>query len=499
MSLLLGIDIGTSSAKAVLFDSQTGSTVATAGREYPILRPAPDRAEQRPEDWWAASVEVTRRVLADAGGRAVAAISLTGQMHGVVLVDAHGIPLGDAIIWNDQRSVEQVGALVEPFGGERFTALAGTLPATGFMGASLLWLKQHLPGQLEQASAALFPKDYVRYRLTGEIAVEPSDAASSALFDVGAGVWSDAIIGAVGLPRSIFPSLIPSSALAGALTGTAASALGLREGLPVIAGCADQPAQALANGIIDPGRVSITIGSGGQVFSPLLSATRTDPRLHVFNHAVPERWYALGATLSAGLSLRWLRALMGMAGQPDAYALFSHEAGQTAPGANGLLFLPYLTGERTPHLDPLARGAFIGLTAYHERRHLVRAVMEGVAFSLREALELTLALGGQAETIIAAGGGMESEVWRGIVADVTGVPLRRTLQTEATAVGAALLAGIGTGVYRDARHASQVTARYDRVTEPNPANRRLYDMLYEQFSTLYPTLRTDFHHLSKLN
>lgn len=499
MSLLLGIDIGTSSAKAVLFDSETGSTLATAGREYPILRPAPDRAEQRPEDWWAASVEVTRRVLADADGRDVAAISLTGQMHGVVLLDSHGIPLGDAIIWNDQRSVEEVRALVESVGWEHFTAITGTLPATGFMGASLLWLKAHLPGRLEQASAALFPKDYVRYRLTGEIAVEPSDAASSALFDVGAGVWSNAIIDAVGLPRSIFPRIIPSSALAGALTEAAAAALGMREGLPVIAGCGDQPAQALANGIIDPGRVSITVGSGGQVFNPLLSAARTDPRLHVFTHAVPERWYALGATLSAGLSLRWLRALLGMASQPDAYALFSHEAGQTAPGANGLIFLPHLTGERTPHLDPLARGAFIGLTAYHERRHLVRAVMEGVAFSLRQALELTLALGGQAEMIIAAGGGMESEVWRGIMADVTGVPLRRTLQTEATAVGAALLAGIGTGVYSDVRHASQVTARYDRVTEPNPANRRIYDELYAQFLSLYPSLRADFHHLSKLN
>ena len=499
MSLLLGIDIGTSSAKAILFDSETGATAAAAGREYPILRPAPDRAEQRPEDWWAASVEVARRVLADADGRAIAAISLTGQMHGLVLLDAHGIPLGDAIIWNDQRAVEQVRELVEPFGGERFTAIAGTLPAAGFMGASLLWIKRHLPGRLEQTSAVLFPKDYVRYRLTGEIAAEPSDAASSALFDVNAGVWSDAIIGAVGLPRAIFPPIIPSSALVGGLTKTAAAALGLREGLPVIAGCGDQPAQALANGILDPGRVSITVGSGGQVFSPLLSAARTDPRLHVFNHAVPERWYALGATLSAGLSLRWLRALMGMASQPDAYARFSHEAGQTPPGANGLIFLPHLTGERTPHLDPLARGAFIGLTAYHERRHLARAVMEGVAFSLRQALELTLVLGGQAGMIIAAGGGMESDVWRGILADVVGVPLQRALLTETTGVGAALLAGIGIGIYRDAHHASQLTARFDCVTEPNPANRAVYNELYAQFLSLYPALRADFHRLSKLN
>jgi xylulokinase len=498
MTLLLGIDIGTSSAKAVLFDVDTASIVATAGREYPIHRPAPDRAEQNPEDWWSAAIDVTRRALAAAGRADIAAISLCGQMHGGALLDGAGMPLGDAIIWADQRSAAQVSALVAPLGAERFTAIAGTMPAVGFLGATLLWLKQHHPERLDQARAVLFPKDYVRYRLTGEIATDVSDAAASALFDVRAGAWSSAIIDGAGLPASIFPAPLASTAQAGSLTRAAADALGLSVGIPVIAGCADQPAQAVANGLIAPGRASVTVGSGGQVCNPIASADQTDPRLHVFNHAAPNMWYVLGATLSAGLSLRWLRGITGLSGD-DAYITFSTEAAAVPAGANGLIFLPHLAGERTPHMDAHARGAFIGLSAYHTRGHLARAVMEGVAFSLRAALQISLDLGGAADMIIAAGGAMESAVWRGIVADVLGLPLRRTLLTETTGVGAALLAGVGAGVYPDLATASARTARYDDVTLPDAARAAFYNDLYGQYLGLYPKLQSDFHRLATLN
>lgn len=499
MALLLGIDIGTSSAKAVLFDPDTSSVIAAAGREYDILRPLPDRSEQHPEAWWGATVGAARAVLAHANGRTVAGIGLCGQMHGTVLLDGAHMPLGDAIIWSDQRAAAQVDELIAPFGAARFAAIAGTLPAAGFMGVTLLWLKAHLPARLEQAKIVLFPKDYVRFRLTGELATDASDAASSALFDVRRGRWSPEIIGAAGLPESLFPPLLGSAQMAGTLTASAAAALGLPADTAVVTGCADQPAQALANGLTRRGRASITVGSGGQVFCPLERLEGTDSRLHVFNHAVPQRWYVLGATLSAGLSLRWLRGILGGGDDASAYAALSEEARRVPPGANGLLFLPHLTGERTPHMDARARGAFIGLSAYHERGHLVRAVMEGVAFSLRQALELSIALGGAAEMIVAAGGGMEDDGWRGIMADVVGLPLRRSMLTETTAVGAALLAGVGAGIYPDMDAASAQTAQYASATEPNPAHRARYDALYEQYLTLFPMLKADFHRLSDLN
>ncbi|MDZ4767386.1 MAG: xylulokinase, partial [Chloroflexota bacterium] len=498
MPLLLGIDIGTSSAKAVLFDSDSASIVATAGREYPIHRPAPDRAEQNPEDWWNAAVDVTRRVVTQSGRADIAAISLCGQMHGGALVDAKGIPLGNAIIWADQRAVDEVRELVALLGAERYTAIAGTLPAVGFLGGTLLWLKKHHPERLDQVRAVLFPKDYVRYRLTGVIATDVSDAAASALFDVKAARWSSEIIGAAGLPEAIFPTPLASTAIAGTLMRAAADALGLRADIPVIAGCADQPAQAVANGLIQPGRASVTVGSGGQVCNPIASADKTDARLHVFNHAAPDMWYVLGATLSAGLSLRWLRGIVGLSGDA-AYATFSAEAAAIPAGANGLIFLPHLAGERTPHMDARARGAFIGLSAFHTRGHLARAVMEGVAFSLRSALQISLELGGAADMIIAAGGAMESDVWRGIVADALGLPLRRTLLTETTGVGAALLAGVGAGVYPDLAAACARTARYDSVTEPDAARGAIYAELYEQYLGLYPKLQMDFHRLALMN
>lgn len=503
MGLLLGFDLGTSSVKAVLFDPQTSQTLAVAAQEYPIQRPAPNRAEQDPAAWWDAVVAVTRRVLIQTGRRDVAGLSFSGQMHGAVLLDAAGRPVHPAIIWADARSATACAQLVAPFGPAHYAAIAGTLPAPGFFGATLRWLAEYEPELLARTSQAVLPKDYIRLRMTGEAATEVSDAAGTGVFDVTRGQWAVEILAAAGLPRGLFPRVLASTAVAGQLSAAAAAVMGLPAGLPVVAGCADQPAQAIGNGLLTPGAASVTVGSGGQVFAPLQPAgysgapvgtplsLPTDPRLHVFNHAAPGMWYVLGAILSAGLALRWLRQVTGLADAPAAYARLSAEAAMVAPGADGLLFLPYLAGERTPHMDPRARGAFVGLSAHHTRGHLARAVMEGVALALRQALEICLALTGPAEQLIAAGGGAASPVWRQILADALGQPLRQSLLAELAGVGAALLAGVGTGVYPNLDGACQQVVQLGPAAEPDPARRAVYDDLYARFVGLYPRLRED--------
>lgn len=501
MTFLLGIDIGTSSAKAVLFDVESSQIVAVAGQEYPIHHPAPDRAEQDPDDWWRATVSIVRQVTAGAEVERIVGISFSGQMHGTVMVGADHKPVAPAIIWADQRTGGTVSELVSLLGAEAYSATAGTLPAAGFMAVTLLWLKQHDPALLGRIHKVMLPKDYVRLRMTGEIATDPSDAAATALFNVTTRDWAANIINKAGLPANVLPDVRASVAVAGYLRAEAAAELGLKAGVAVMTGCADQPAQAVGNGLIKPGRGSVTTGSGGQVSIPFTrqpgEALRTDPRVHVLNHAAPDTWYVLGAILSAGLSLRWLRDLVGLKGAADAYPLLSEEAAGVPAGADGLIFLPYLSGERTPHMDAQARGCFIGLSAHHTRGHLARAVMEGVTFALREALEISHELGATADTLIASGGAMESDLWRGIQADVFGLPLQRTLLKEQASVGAALIAGVGAGVYRDIEAACERTVRYRDVTEPNAANHARYDVLYAHFRELYPRLKGDFHRLAE--
>ena len=492
MALLLGIDIGTSSAKAVLFDADTVQTVAVSnGHEYPIHKPQPDYAEQNPDDWWQAVVAAVRDLIGQVGKVNVAAIGFSGQMHGGVLLDAHKRPLHPAIIWPDQRTPQEVQALLEPFTADEFVAITGTMPSVGFMGVSLLWLQKHRPDVFGQAHYTVFPKDYVRLKMTGQVHGEPSDAVSSALFDVRTRQWSEKIIGAVGLPKRIFPPIVDSAAVVGELQADAAEQLGLSPGIPVVAGCADQAAQLLGNGLIAPGKAAVVIGSGGQVIMPIDNVRRTDKRLHVFNHALPDMWYIMGAILAAGLSLRWLRDVTGLKGVSAAYETLSHEAATTPPGADGLVFLPYLSGERTPHMDPQAKGVFFGLNYHHTRGHLARAVMEGVTFALYQALTISLELGGQVEAVLASGGGAESAVWRQVLADIFGLPLHQTILTEQGSIGAALLAGVGVGMYDSFETACAPLMRYGRLTEPDRQQHQFYRQRYEQFLRLYPLLQTE--------
>ena len=499
MTLLLGIDLGTSNVKAVLYDPDARQIVAMAGEEYPLHKPQPDRAEQNPDDWWNVTVRVVRWALAQARRDDVAAIGFSGQMHGTTLIDSNGRPVRPAIIWADQRSAEQCQQLVEPIGAEAYTRIAGTLPAAGFMGPTLLWLRQHEPESLNRAHAALFPKDYVRFKMTGTIGTDFSDAAGSGIFNVQGHAWADNIVAAAQLPGALLPKARLASDIVGELQQDAAEALGLRAGIPVVAGCGDQPAQAVANGLIAPGVASVSIGSGGQVFIPVRSPDgelKTDPRCHVFNHAIPDMFFILSAILSAGLSLRWLRGVLQMSDEDVSYTVLNQEAAQVAPGADGLIFQPYLYGERTPHMDAYARGSFIGLSYYHTRGHLARAVMEGVAFAMRQALDVGLSISDPVESVIGAGGGMQVPFMRQLVADVLGLPVKMTPMTEHAGVGAAWLAGIGAGVYRDAEDASARNLVYETLAEPDSAKRALYDERFEQFKALYPLLRDEFHRLS---
>lgn len=497
--MLLGIDIGTSSVKAVLFDPEGEQVIASAGQEYPIHKPAPDRAEQNPDDWWNATVSVVQQVIHQTGAD-VTAISLTGQMHGPAFIGEDHTPIHPAIIWADQRSADVIDTITDLIGAERWTHITGTLPAAGFMSATLYWLAQHDPDLLARTHRVILPKDYILLKLTGELSTDVSDAAATSLFDVTEIAWSQPIIEALGIPPDIFPAVLPSDAVAGQVRPDAAALLGIRAGVPVVAGCSDQPAQAIANGLTTPDKAAVTLGTGGQVFVPVIrqdgQALPVDRRIHVFNHAVPGMWYELGAILSGGLSLRWLRNTLGVAD----YATLSAEASDVPPGASGLIFLPYLFGERTPHMDAQARGAFIGLSYDHTRAHMARAVMEGVAFAMRQTLEICLELSREARQnrpvqIIAAGGAMDVPLWRGIMADVLNRPLRRSLIPDQSPVGAALLAGAGTGVYADIVAASR--AEYGEPTPPEPANVDHYEALYQQYARLYPLLRGEFHSLFK--
>lgn len=500
MSYLLGIDLGTSSLKAALFDAERAQIVAVTSEEYAVQHPAPNAAEQSPEGWWEAACRTVRRLMQGVAPSQVRAIGLSGQMHGTVLLDSAARPLRPAIIWADGRSSAQVERLLTLFSEAEWLEIAGTLPATGFMVATLMWLAQHEPETLERAQHVLLPKDYLRLRLTGELGSEPSDAASTALLDVRASCWSERLIAGLGLPRGLFPPLYGSAEVAGTLRAQSAEALGLPEGMPVVAGCADQAAQALANNILARGTASVTLGSGGQVFVPhVLSAHGTlaaDARVHVFNHAAPQRWYVLGAILSAGLSLRWLRNLLGWADDPSAYERLSAAAQSVPRGAAGLVFLPYLLGERTPLRDPKARGVFIGLSYQHTVAHMARAVMEGVAFALRQALEVSFALAGRAESVVLAGGGAQSAVWRRIQADIYGIPLRPSLLQEQACVGAALLAGVGCGLYADLAEACAAAVRLGDLIAPDPSNQAYYEARYAHFKALYTRLQQDMHQLA---
>ena len=480
---LLGIDLGTSAVKAVIID-EVGQVLGTGTREIPMETPAPNRAEQDPEAWWSNTVKAVRQARHEAGTDDIAAIGLDGHMHGGALLDADHRPLGRAITWADQRTAAIIPELEDEIGVETFLSIAGTRPAAGFMGPTIAWLRRHEPDRLDATAMFVLPKDYLRLCMTGAAATDVSDASATAMFDVAARTWSAELCGRLGVPSHILPPLMESSQVAGGLTESAAAELGLRAGIPIAAGSADQCAQATANGLIDPGNGSVTLGTGGQI---LVATDRPMPdpegRIHTFCHAAPERWYQLGATLSAGMSLRWLRDRLRLQTE-NPYASLDRLAADVAAGTEGLIFLPYLVGERSPIMDPSATGAFIGLTLGHHRAHLARAVLEGVACSLRATRDAVLDAGGRCDSWLATGNGLASPLWRSILADVFGEPLAYVDAPERTGVGAALIGGIAAGTYASYAEAGEAARPPLKVTDPDAERTAVYDEVYARYSRL---------------
>jgi xylulokinase len=495
MPHVIGIDVSTTATKAVLID-EAGAVVEVGAVEYDYDIPRPGWTEQDPALWWNGAVGSIQQVLARTGvpGSDVAAIGLTGQMHGLVALDADGAVLRPAILWNDQRTAQACDEIRAAIGPERLIEITGNDALTGFTAPKLVWVRDHEPDAWDRIAHVLLPKDYVRLRLTGEYALDKADGAGTLLFDLAARDWSDEIVGALEIDRGWLPPTFEGPAVTGTITLEAAVATGLRAGIPVVAGGGDQSANAVGVGAVEPGVVALSLGTSGVVFA----ATDTpihDPRgqVHAFCHALPDRWHLMTVMLSAAGSLRWFRD--ALAPGEDFGALV--DAAESVPaGADGLLFLPYLSGERSPYPDPLARGAFVGLTIGHDRRHLTRAVLEGVAFGLRDGLDRMLAAGLPIPTQIrASGGGTASPLWRQILADVLGAEIATVRTTEGAAFGAALLGAVGAGWYATTQEAAAGLVTSTVAATPGPDTER-YAATHELYRELYPALRGTFPKLA---
>ena len=498
---LLGIDLGTTGVKSLLLDSD-GGIAGTATSELTLSIPHPGWSEQDPQEWWGATCTTIRTVLSKTGihPNAIAGVGISGQMHGATLLDANGAVLRPCILWNDQRSAAQCDEITDLAGGrDQLLRMVANPALAGFTAPKLLWVRENEPDIWERVATVLLPKDYLVYLLTAELGTEVSDAAGTLLLDVRRRVWSDEMLARLDLPRSLMPICRESSDVAGQVTLEAAAACGLAAGTPVVAGGADNACAALGTGVIAPGRLMSSIGTSGTMVAPT-SVPEVDPlgRAHTFCHAVPGTWYVMGVMLSAGGALRWFRDVWCQAERAqasregrDTYDLMMELAASVQPGAEGLLFLPYLSGERTPHGDPNARGVFCGLTLRHEKGHLIRAVVEGVTYGLRDSLEIIRTLGLPAGEIYATGGGARSALWRQIQADVFEVPIYPQQAGEGPALGAALLAGSGVRMFSLQEGAEKSVVIGERVA-PLSSNSVTYRRMYAQYTKLYPALRDIF-------
>ncbi len=490
--LYLGLDVSTTGAKALLIDAG-GTVVSSATTALPLSTPKPLWSEQDPHDWWDGIVASIRRVLADAGatGEDVQAVGLTGQMHGLTLLDGEGEVLRPAILWNDQRTGAQCDEIHARVGEARFIRITGNRALTGFTAPKILWVREHEPDVYARAAHVLLPKDYVRYRLTGAYGTDKAGAAGTVLFDLKARDWSPEVLEALEIPAEWLPKTYEGPEITSEISAEAAALTGLKAGTPVVGGGGDQAAGAVGVGAVEPGIVGLVLGTSGVVFAST-GAPFVEPegRLHAFCHSVPATWHLMGVMLSAAGSLQWFRDTLA----PDlSFDELTAGAAEVPAGAEGLLFLPYLTGERTPYPDPLARAGFVGLTLRHGKAHMTRAVLEGVAYGLRDSMELMKASGlGEIAQIRVSGGGAKSALWRQILADVMGSELVTVNTTEGAAFGAALLAGVGAGAWASVPEACATAVRVvDRVA-PQAETVVVYERHYPLYRGLYPALKPTF-------
>lgn len=500
----LGIDVGTGGTRALVIDGQ-GKVVASASSEHEnFASPKPGWAEQDPRDWWRACGEAVRKALQSSSIRAdeIACIGFSGQMHGAVLLDSKDEVVRAAIIWCDQRSEAQSRELEEMFGCDTLIRLTCNPPLTNFTLTKLLWMRETEPKNWERVAHVMLPKDYVRFRLTGERAIDMADASGTLLLDVAHRRWSAEVLGKTGISEKMLPALFESPDICGKVSAAGAEATGLRAGTPVVAGAGDQAAGAVGMGIARVGAVSATIGTSGVVFAST-DRPAMDPqgRLHTFCHAIPGRWHVMGVTQAAGLSLRWYRDNFGAAspgvqeearkkdGHRDPYDVFAEEAATAPAGSEGAFWVPYLMGERTPHLDPNARAAFVGLTASHTRAHMIRAIMEGVAYSLKDSFTIFDEMKIPVSSIRLGGGGARSPLWRQIQADIYGKEVEIVAAEEGAAYGAAILAGTGAKEWTSVEQACDAVVRVAKKIPPNQKDSQTMQQAYGTYRKIYPALR----------
>lgn len=501
MEYLIGIDLGTSGTKTVLFD-RLGQVIAAKTVEYPMYQEKNGWAEQDPADWWNASVSTLKSVISESGvdPADIKGLGISGQMHGLVMLDEEGKILRRSIIWCDQRTGEECRELTEKVGKERLIEITANPAMTGFTASKILWVRNHEPEIFRRCAHILLPKDYVRYMLTGVFATEVSDASGMQLLDVPNRCWSREVLQKLDIDPALLGKVYESPEITGAVTEQAAQLTGLKAGTPVVGGAGDNAAAAVGTGVVRDGRAFTTIGTSGVVFAHTDRLT-IDPqgRVHTFCCAVPGAWHVMGVTQGAGLSLKWFRdnfcgaeketaAGMGV----DPYVLMDREAERSPIGCQRLLYLPYLMGERTPHLDPDCRGVFFGLSAIHTKRDMLRAVMEGVTFSQRDSLEILRSMGTDISEMLACGGGGSSPLWRQMLADVYDCPVRTVKSKEGPALGAAILAGVGAGLYPSVQDACDAMIRLNPPQEPIPENVPQYEAFYRVYTSLYPALKESY-------
>lgn len=504
---VLGIDVGTTGTKAVLVET-TGRLAARATHEYPLHTPRPGWAEQDPADWWRATVAAIRDVMSASGARPdeVRGLGLSGQQHGAVFLDAGGHVLRESLLWCDQRTAAQCAWIHDTVGFDRVVGETLNPVLTGFQAPKIVWLRDHEPETYERLRMILLPKDYVRYRLTGEYATEVSDAAGTSLLNVARREWSEVMVRGLGLTMDMLPQVYESPVASAAVCASVAQETGLRAGLPVAGGGGDNACSAVGNGVIEEGIVQVSVGTSGTIFAPMREP-KMDPKLrvHTFCHAVPGQWHAMGVMLMAGGSLRWFRDELCAEERAEAerrgidpYVVIVERAAEAPLGSEGLIFLPYMTGERTPHADPHARGVFLGLGLRHAKVHLARAILEGVCYGLRDSLEIFREMELPVGEVRSTGGGSRSAFWRQMQSDVFGTPLMGMEIDEGAAFGAALLGGVGAGVWPDVPAACRAVVRTREPVEPNRRASAAYGKYYPVYRGLYRSLKRHFARLAKV-
>ena len=507
MAYLLGVDIGTSGTKTVLF-TERGVPVASHTVEYPLYQPENGWAEQEPLDWWHAVCETTSAVIAKSGVKPadIGGIGLSGQMHGLVMLGENGEPLRRSIIWCDQRTGAECAEITRKVGAEKLVDITANPALTGFTASKILWVRNHEPEIYEKCRHILLPKDYIRFKLTGELATEVSDASGMQLLDVKNRAWSDEVLSSLGIDKALLGKVYESPEITGKVSAETAALTGLSVGTVVAGGAGDNAAAAVGTGTVRDGNAFTTIGTSGVVYAHT-SKPIIDPqgRIHTFCCAVPDAWHVMGVTQGAGLSLQWFRNTFCAAEAEaasqlgiDVYQLLDQEAARIPIGSDRLLYLPYLMGERTPHLDPDARGTFFGLSSRHTRSHLLRAVMEGVAFSLRDCVDLISSVGLSPKEMLICGGGGRSPLWQQMLADLYGTPVATLTSNEGPALGVAILAGVACGTFASVAEGCDALIATNPPQTPIPDNAKAYAPFYKLFTELYPALKTSYGKLAKL-